>query len=140
MKCVRLEREAGPAWKPEEESFPRLPAGGSGARPRPRFLLGSPAHDPPSVGSHVLQGLLQGWGSLGASGGVCGLGHARDLVGQPHTRQAEEGGQEAEDLHKREGPGGAQGKGQSRGQPLQWLVPVPASCTGCGREGAQALI
>ena len=76
MKCVRLEREAGPAWKPEEESFPRLPAGGSGARPRPRFLLGSPAHDPPSAGSHVLQGLLQGWGSLGASGGVWGKGRA----------------------------------------------------------------
>lgn len=80
------------------------------------------------------------WSSVFRAELTCGLGHARDLVGQPHARQAEEGGQETKDLHEREGPGGAQGKGQSRGQPLQRLAPVPVSCTGCGREGAQGLI
>lgn len=32
-----------------------------------------------------------------SDGCICGLGHTRDLVGQPHARQAEEGGHEAED-------------------------------------------
>lgn len=59
------------------------------------------------------------WPSVFRAELTCGLGHARDLVGQPHARQAEERGQETEDLCKREGPGGAQGQGQSRGQPFQ---------------------
>lgn len=80
------------------------------------------------------------WSSVFRPELTCGLGHTRDLVGQPHARQAEEGGQETEDLRKREGPGGAQGKGQSRRQPFQRLIPVPVSCTGCGREGARGLI
>lgn len=66
MKCVRLQREAGPALKPEEESLPAPPAGGSGASPEtPGFFWGRQLMTL-HPRSHVLQDLPQGWGALGA--------------------------------------------------------------------------